>query len=84
MTHGRCTPLRHFIGHGLPSLPIYRSATDVEPFRPLDMNDRQHQGAIPRGLADVSTNLRHHQSQPTPYSQDLLHPNTGPRGSTRP
>ena len=49
MTQGRCKPSGHFTGHGLPSLPVCRSATGVEPFRPIDVNDDHHQGPF-RGV----------------------------------
>jgi hypothetical protein len=42
-------PSRHFTGHGLPSLPVCRSATGVESFRPIDVNDDYHQGPF-RGV----------------------------------
>lgn len=58
MTQGRCMLSRHFTGHRFtfPSLPVCRSATGEEPFRPIiAVNDGRHQGTIPRGLVNVST-----------------------------
>jgi hypothetical protein len=53
MTQGRCKPSGHFTGHGLPSLPVCRSATGVESFRPIDVNDDYHQGPF-RGVWWIS------------------------------